>query len=87
MCGRVNSNPSLAYNSNFDLLVSKCRGVSPARDNNRPDNSQSYLEHKDSISCSKSSSTPSRGKYGMSQYSLISKYPTHGSDQYNYDCP
>ena len=44
MCGRVNSNPSLAYNSNFDLLVSKCRGVSPARDNNRPDNSQSYWD-------------------------------------------
>ncbi len=44
MCGRVNSNPSLAYNSNFDLLVSKCRGVSPARDNNRPDNSKSYWD-------------------------------------------
>ena len=29
MCGRVNSNPSLALNSNFDLLVSKCRGVIP----------------------------------------------------------
>ena len=27
MCGRVNSNPSLANNSNFNLLVSKCRGV------------------------------------------------------------
>jgi hypothetical protein len=25
-------------------LVSKCRGVSPARDNNRPDNSQSYWD-------------------------------------------
>ena len=44
MCGRVNSNPSLQYNSNFNLLVSKCRGVSPARDNNRPDNSQSYWD-------------------------------------------
>ena len=41
MCGRVNSNPSLAYNSNFDLLVSKCRGVTPARDNTRPENSKS----------------------------------------------
>ena len=44
MCGRVNSNPSLANNSNFNLLVSKCRGVSPVRDNNRPDNSQSYWD-------------------------------------------
>ena len=30
MCGRVNSNPSLALNENFRLLVSKCRGVTPA---------------------------------------------------------
>ena len=44
MCGRVNSNPSLALNENFALLVSKCRGVTPARDNNRPDNSQSYWD-------------------------------------------
>ena len=44
MCGRVNANPSLAYNSNFDLLVSKCRGVTPARDNTRPDNSQSLWD-------------------------------------------
>jgi hypothetical protein len=41
MCGRVNANPSLANNSNFDLLVSKCRGVTPARDNTRPANSKS----------------------------------------------
>ena len=44
MCGRVNSNPSLAYNSNFDLLVSKCRGVTPARDNTRPTDSQSLWD-------------------------------------------
>ena len=44
MCGRVNSNPSLAYNSNFDLLVSKCRGVTPARDNTRPSDSQSLWD-------------------------------------------
>ena len=44
MCGRVNSNPSLALNSNFDLLVSKCRGVSPARDNTRPVDSQSLWD-------------------------------------------
>ena len=29
MCNKVNRNPSLAHNSNFDLLVSKCRGVVP----------------------------------------------------------
>ena len=44
MCGRVNSNPSLANNSNFDLLVSKCRGVTPARDNTRPVDSQSLWD-------------------------------------------
>ena len=44
MCGRVNSNPSLAYNSNFNLLVSKCRGVTPTRDNTRPSNSQSLWD-------------------------------------------
>ena len=32
MCGRVNSNPSLALNENFALLVSKCRGVIPQVD-------------------------------------------------------
>ena len=41
MCGRVNANPSLAYNENFKLLVMKCRGVTPARDNNRPEDSGS----------------------------------------------
>ena len=44
MCGRVNSNPSLALNSNFNLLVSKCRGVTPARDNTRSDDSQSLWD-------------------------------------------
>ena len=44
MCGRVNSNPSLANNSNFDLLVSKCRGVTPARDNTRPSDSKSVWD-------------------------------------------
>jgi hypothetical protein len=45
MCGRVNSNPSLAYNSNFDLLVSKCRGVTPTRDNTRPNDSKSHWDN------------------------------------------
>ena len=44
MCGRVNSNPSLANNSNFNLLVSKCRGVTPARDNTRPENAKSLWD-------------------------------------------
>jgi len=36
MCGRVNSNPSLAQNQNFKLLVSKCTGVTPVKLDNRP---------------------------------------------------
>ena len=44
MCGRVNSNPSLALNENFRLLVSKCRGVTPARDNTRPSDSKSLWD-------------------------------------------
>ena len=44
MCGRVNSNPSLALNENFTLLVSKCRGVTPSRDNTRPADSQSLWD-------------------------------------------
>ena len=44
MCSRVNSNPSLALNSNFALLVEKCRGVSPAKDNTRPADSQSLWD-------------------------------------------
>ena len=41
MCGRVNNNPSLAYNENFRLLVSKCRGVTPTIDRSRPEDSKS----------------------------------------------
>jgi hypothetical protein len=41
MCGRVNNNPSLAHNENFRLLVSKCTGVTPTTDRNRPENSGS----------------------------------------------
>ena len=33
MCNKVNKNPSLAYNENFALLVSKCRGVVPTNIN------------------------------------------------------
>lgn len=45
MCGRVNSNPSLANNENFRLLVSKCRGVSPARDTTRPEDDKSHWDN------------------------------------------
>ncbi len=44
MCGRVNANPSLAQNENFTLLVMKCRGVTPARDNTRPGDSKSLWD-------------------------------------------
>ena len=44
MCGRVNSNPSLAQNENFRLLVTKCRGITPSRDNTRPDDGKSKWE-------------------------------------------
>ena len=44
MCGRVNANPSLALNPNFALLVEKCRGVTPSRDNTRPADSQSLWD-------------------------------------------
>ena len=44
MVGLIVILPSLANNSNFDLLVSKCRGVTPARDNTRPSDSQSLWD-------------------------------------------
>ena len=44
MCGRVNSNPSLAHNENFRLLVSKCRGVTPSKVDNRPDDKDSLWD-------------------------------------------
>ena len=47
MCGRVNSNPSLAQNKNFRLLVSKCTGVTPSKYNTRPDSTSLWDELKD----------------------------------------
>ena len=44
MCGRVNNNPSLAQNENFRLLVMKCRGITPTRDNTRLGDSQSLWD-------------------------------------------
>ena len=38
------ANPSLAQNANFDLLVSKCRGVTPARDKLDHENSKSLWD-------------------------------------------
>ena len=49
MCGRVNSNPSLAQNENFRLLVSKCTGVTPVKLDNRPaDGKSKWDQLKDS---------------------------------------
>ena len=48
MCGRVNSNSSLAQNENFRLLVSKCTGVTPVKLDNRPaDGKSKWDELKD----------------------------------------
>ena len=44
MCGRVNNNPSLANNENFNLLVSKCRGVTPVKLDNRPEDGRSLWD-------------------------------------------
>ena len=44
MCGRVNSNPSLANNENFKLLVSKCTGITPSKVDNRPDDKDSLWD-------------------------------------------
>ena len=45
MCGRVNANPSLAYNENFRLLVMKCRGITPTRDTTRPTDDRSLWDN------------------------------------------
>ena len=45
MCGRVNNNPSLAYNENFKLLVSKCKGVAPTSIDNRPEDDKSLWDN------------------------------------------
>ena len=47
MCNKVNRNPTLKHNSNFDLLVSKCRGVVPVNINEeRPDRKNLWKEEK-----------------------------------------
>ena len=45
MCGRVNSNPTLKHNPSFNLLVSKCVGVTPTGSNTRPSDDKSLWDN------------------------------------------
>ena len=45
MCGRVNSNPTLKHNPSFNLLVSKCVGVAPTKNNTRPSDDKSLWDN------------------------------------------
>ena len=44
MCGRVNGNPTLKHNPEFNLLVSKCRGIAPTGLDNRPKDANSHWD-------------------------------------------
>ena len=44
MCGRVNGNPTLKHNPEFNLLVSKCRGIAPTSLDNRPNDANSHWD-------------------------------------------
>ena len=47
MCNKVNRNPTLKHNENFDLLVSKCRGIVPVNMNEeRPERKNLWKEEK-----------------------------------------
>ena len=47
MCNKVNRNPTLKYNENFDLLVSKCKGIVPVNMNEeRPERKNLWKEEK-----------------------------------------
>jgi hypothetical protein len=47
MCNKVNRNPTLKHNKNFDLLVSKCRGIVPVNMNEeRPERKNLWKEEK-----------------------------------------
>ena len=83
MCGRVNSNPSLALNSNFNLLVSKCRGVTPARDNTRPENDKSHWDElKDNYKKENPDITLMGDKFITNKKKLvIPKYLTEDTDK------
>ena len=83
MCGRVNSNPSLAYNENFRLLVTKCRGVTPARDNTRPENDKSHWDElKDNYKKENPDITLMGDKFITNKKKLvIPKYLTEDTDK------
>ena len=44
MCGRVNGNPTLKLNPEFNLLVNKCRGIAPSGIDNRPNDANSHWD-------------------------------------------
>ena len=47
MCNKVNKNPTLKHNKNFDLLVSKCEGIVPVNVNEeRPERKNLWKEEK-----------------------------------------
>ena len=47
MCNKVNRNPTLKHNENFDLLVSKCKGIAPVNMNEvRPERKNLWKEEK-----------------------------------------
>jgi len=83
MCGRVNSNPSLAHNENFRLLVTKCRGVTPARDNTRPENDKSHWDElKDNYKKENPEITLMGDKFITNKKKLvIPKYLTEDTDK------
>ena len=83
MCGRVNSNPSLAYNENFRLLVTKCRGVTPTRDNTRPENDKSHWDElKDNYKKENPDITLMGDKFITNKKKLvIPKYLTEDTDK------
>jgi hypothetical protein len=83
MCGRVNSNPSLAYNENFNLLINKCKGITPARDNTRPENDKSHWDElKDNYKKENPDITLMGDKFITNKKKLvIPKYLTEDTDK------
>ena len=83
MCGRVNSNPSLAHNENFRLLVTKCRGVTPAKNNTRPENDKSHWDElKDNYKKENPDITLMGDKFITNKKKLvIPKYLTEDTDK------
>ena len=83
MCGRVNSNPSLAHNENFRLLVTKCRGVTPVKNNTRPENDKSHWDElKDNYKKENPDITLMGDKFITNKKKLvIPKYLTEDTDK------